>query len=124
MQILVVDDDERVRFVMSSMLERLGYGYQIVTARDGHEALEKAQESPCDLLISDLRMTDMGGIELTQRLKALIPDLLVVWVTAFGCRTVRKEAKALDIYRCLDKPVEIDEIRKVVLEALEDISCT
>ncbi len=122
MQILVVDDDERVRFVMSSVLERLGNRYEIVTARDGHEALAKAREDPCDLLISDLRMADMGGVELARRLKALHPDLLVVWVTAFGCHTVRKQAKALDIYRCLNKPVEIGEIRQVVLEALENRS--
>jgi len=121
-KILVVDDDERIRFVMRSVLKRLENGYTITTARDGREALKKAQVNSCDLLITDLRMADMGGIELTQRLKELNPDLRVLWMTAFGCHTVREQAVTLDVYRCLDKPVEIDEIRKVVLEALENVN--
>jgi two-component system nitrogen regulation response regulator GlnG len=118
-QILIVDDDEQVLFVLHRILARAGGEYDIKTARNGREALKIAAESRFDLVITDLRMPDMGGVALTQAITALNTETIVIWMTAYGCNLSRADAKRLGIYHCLDKPVEIGEIRQVVQEALE-----
>ena len=118
-RILIVDDDEQVLFVLHRILARTDGGYEIVTARNGQEALKNATETRFDLLITDLRMPDMGGVTLTKAITALNTSTIVIWMTAYGCNLSRADAKRLGIYRCLDKPVEIGEIRQVVQETLE-----
>jgi len=118
-RILVVDDDERVLFVFHDALVRLGSEYEIVTARNGREALKKAREAPFDLIITDLRMPDMDGIALTEAVRNSSPNVTVIWMTAYGCHTLKAEAARLAVHRCLDKPLEISEIRKTAREALQ-----
>ena len=117
-RILVVDDDERVLLVFHDALMRLGCEFEIVTARNGREALEKAREAPFDLIITDLRMPDVDGIALTEAIREMDTGVVVIWMTAFGCHTFRDEAARLAVYRCLDKPVEIGEIREAACQAL------
>ena len=118
-RILIVDDDERVLWVLHDALVRVEDGYEVVTARGGREALHEFGEQPFDLVITDLRMPDMDGIELTEAIKALDSDAAVIWITAYGSHEVRGETVRLAVYDCLDKPLEIAEIRQVVREALE-----
>jgi DNA-binding NtrC family response regulator len=119
-RILVVDDDERVLFVLRRTLLAFQNGYEIVTATDGHKALNKAKEVPFDLLITDLKMPGMDGITLTQAIRDLNSGTVVVWITAYGCAQVSDEATRLSVHECLEKPLRIDEIRRVVREALKN----
>ena len=119
-RILVVDDDERVLFVLRRTLLAFQNGYEIVTAQDGREALNKAKESPFDLLITDLKMPGVDGVTLTQAIRDLNSDTVVVWITAYGCTRVSDEATRLSVHECLEKPLRIDEIRRVVREALKN----
>ena len=119
-RILVVDDDERVLFVLRRALLAFQNGYEIVTAPDGRQALNKAEEIPFDLLITDLKMSGMDGIALTQAIRGLNSGTVVVWITAYGCAQVSDEATRLSVYECLEKPLRIDEIRRVVQEALKN----
>ena len=118
-RILVVDDDERVLFVFHDALVRLGNEYEIVTARNGREALKKVGEAPFDLIITDLRMPDIDGIALTEAIRDSSSSVSVIWMTAYGCHTLKAEAARLAVHRCLDKPLEISEIRKTAREALQ-----
>ena len=118
-RILVVDDDERVLFVLHDTLTRLGSQYEVVTAQSGYEALHKARKMPFDLLITDLRMPGMDGVELTEAIEALSPSTVVIWITAYGSQETNAEAQGLGVYRCLDKPLEVAEIRRIAREALE-----
>lgn len=117
--ILIVDDDERVLFVLRQALMKLSDGYEIATAHDGHQALEQIREKPCDLLITDLRMPHVGGVELTEAIRGLNSDAVVIWITAYGSHEVREQAAQLSVYECLEKPLKIAEIRRVVRQALE-----
>ena len=117
-RILVVDDDERVLLVLHDILAGLGSQYEVVTAQSGYEALDKARKTPFDLLIADLRMPGMDGVELTEAIKALSPSTVVIWITAYGSQETSAEAQRLGVYRCLDKPLEVAEIRQIALEAL------
>lgn len=119
-RILIVDDEELVLLVLRDGLAALGDQYEIETAQSGLEALRKAKEAAFDLVITDLRMSDMGGVELTEAIRAWDPLAMVIWITAYDCHKVRAEAERLAVYRCLDKPLEIPEIRAVVRQALQE----
>ena len=69
-------------------------------------------------MITDLKMPDMDGIALTQALKALHNAPIVIWMTAYDCRSTGYEAQRLGVHRCLDKPLEVADIRQIVSETL------
>ena len=117
-RILLVDDDTRVLFVLGETLGTLGDRYEIVSAENGQSALAILRETHFDLVITDLRMPDMNGVELTEAIRALSPTTGVIWMTAYDCRTLVDQAARLEVFRCLDKPLEIDDIRDTVREAL------
>jgi DNA-binding NtrC family response regulator len=117
-RILVVDDDPMVLFVFRDALRDLGEAYEIVTAQRGLKALEEVKEEPFDLVITDLSMPDLGGIELTKAIRRESPDTAVVWITAYGCHSMSSVAARLDVHRCYDKPLEVDEILQVAWDAL------
>lgn len=116
-RILVVDDEEQVIFVLRNSLKKLGDMYEVVTATNGQEALDKARNAPFDLLITDLKMPGMSGVALTEAIRTIDPDMKVVWVTAYD--QWEAEAKRLGVYRYVLKPLDVDEIRRIAREGLE-----
>ena len=117
-RILVADDDARVLLILRATLERMKNGYQVVEAHDGAEALAKIEDGPFDLVITDIRMPRVDGLELTEAIRALPGNTAVIWITAYGCHKLQAECDRLGVYRCLDKPLRIGEIRQAALEAL------
>jgi len=117
-RILIVEDDPRLRFVLERILETSGRGYEIVTAENGLQALDEVKASPFDLMITDLRMQGMGGMELSQAVRTLSPSTIVVWLTAYSGRETKAEAQRLGVHRCVDKVLEVKQIRQIVHEAL------
>jgi two-component system response regulator FlrC len=117
-RILIVDDEARVLLILHDTLRRLGSGFEVVTAQSSSEAIKIARKEAFDLVITDLRMPGMDGVELTQVLKGMYPELRVIWITAFGCHKTSRDSAKLGVFRCLDKPLEIKQIRQVAQEAL------
>jgi two-component system response regulator PilR (NtrC family) len=120
-RILIADDEARVLFILHESLKKLGKGYEIAVAHNGQEALALALDRPFDLIISDLRMPGMGGVELARAVKASEPNTDFIWITAYGCHNVAAECARLGILVCLDKPLGIREIRRTVKAALHDL---
>jgi len=118
-RILVVDDDEKVRFVLCTALERMENGYKIRSASNGKDALEVFKQEPFDLVITDVIMPKMNGIELTEAIRNTEAETVVIWITAYECRFLQVERKKFEVFRCIDKPLRIEGIRQVVLEVLE-----
>jgi DNA-binding NtrC family response regulator len=116
-RVLVVDDDERVLFVLSRALRALGDGYRVETAQSGKEALRKAIARPYDIVITDIVMLDMDGIELARAIKNLHADTVVIWITAYSRHRFQSDRRRLHVYRCLEKPLGVVEIRQAVLDA-------
>ena len=81
-KILIVDDEESIVDVLSMMLEQ--EGYQPVTASNGNEALEKISDDPVDLVISDMRMTPMDGLDFLRRARDMNPELTAIMMTAYA----------------------------------------
>ncbi|MFW6115602.1 MAG: response regulator [Chloroflexota bacterium] len=116
--ILIVDDEERVLFVLQNALTRLEDSFEVVTAATGEDALRKAKDMDFDLVITDLIMPDMDGIEFTERILEMRSNPAVVWMTAYGCRSFEGEVERLGVYRCVEKPLEISEFREIARKAL------
>jgi DNA-binding NtrC family response regulator len=117
-RILLVDDDERVLFVLSTSLRRSHEPCEVVTARDGWTAYGLLRDAAFDLLITDIQLPGIDGITLTE-LAQRTNAVAVVWVTAYGCRGLDSDAARLNVFRCLEKPIEVSEFRQIVRQALE-----
>ena len=80
--ILLVDDQDTIRFFLEKTLKQ--EGYEAVTARTGAEAVAKAREVVPDLVLLDLKLPDMDGLEVLRRIKEIFPEIGIVMITAFG----------------------------------------
>lgn len=89
-KILVVDDEQGLRDVLSIMLKRAGYA--VTTASDGDEAIAQVQKEIFDLVITDLRMPRVGGLEVLKAVKAASPETVVLMITAFASADSAVEA--------------------------------
>lgn len=117
--ILIVDDDPRVMFVLRTSLERVISGVRTITAGGGREALEKIKHERFDLVITDIKMPGISGVQLTEAIRAINTRTKIIWITAYGCQNIQDNIDGLDVFRCLDKPLRIGEIRQAALEALQ-----
>ena len=81
-RVLVVDDDESLRRVTQVQLEN--EGYVVSAAADGRCALAELEKAPQDLVISDMQMPGLGGVELLRQVRELYPEIVFILVTAFG----------------------------------------
>ena len=117
-RIIVVDNDPHVLFVLRHTVAGLGNDYEIVASTEAATALEELQKHHADLIITDIFMEGMDGIELTERVREVTDDVPVIWITAHGCHRLVTKVEDLRVFRCLDKPLRISEIRRVAREAL------
>jgi DNA-binding NtrC family response regulator len=116
--ILVVDDDAAMTSAVCEVLRQSGY--LALSAQSGSEALEIVKRERPDLLISDLRMTEMSGHQLQQELQTVAPDLPVVIITAFGTIESAVESMKLGARDFITKPFSNKELLLVVSRALEN----
>jgi DNA-binding NtrC family response regulator len=123
-QILVVDDEPNLRRVLSAQLER--DGYDVHTAEDGEQALSILKEHHIDLVITDLRMPRIDGMELLRRAQKIDAELPVVMITAHGTVDNAVEALKTGAFDYLTKPFDQVEVRTIVAKALRtrDLSAT
>lgn len=115
-RILVVDDEESIREFLEIMLKK--EGYEVTCAEDGAKAKDLLQKRSFDMVISDLQMPNMTGIELLRHVKETYPDLVFMLITAFGTTESAVEAMKMGAYDYLTKPFKIDEVRINIQNAL------
>jgi CheY-like chemotaxis protein len=118
-RILVVDDDEHVLFVVAHALARLGEDYEICVSPAGREALTKAEAAQFDLVVTDVFLPDLDGIELTRAMRDKDAELPVIWVTGHASQRVRQQALELGVYVVIEKPIEISELRSNAESAMQ-----
>ena len=118
-QILIVDDDEKLAALLQESLRTMGEGYDVFTARGTDEALAKVSKRSFDLVITDLRMPEVDGLQLLEALKAINPSIVTVVMTAFDSPDIRAKAEHFGIYRYFTKPFSVQEFRQCVLDAFK-----
>jgi DNA-binding response OmpR family regulator len=115
-KILVVDDEKNIRVLFRDELEDAGY--EVDVAASGQEALEKIDASVPDLLVLDIRMPDMTGIEVLEKVRETHQDLPVIMCTAVQGLKDDFTIWDAEVLAYLTKPVDLDELREKVREAL------
>ena len=115
--ILVVEDERSMREFLEILLRR--HGHEVVVADGGQEGIELLESGAFDLVITDLKMPRVGGIEVLEHAKTRDPDLEVVVVTAFASTETAIAAMKQGAYDYLTKPFKVDEIVVTVERALE-----
>jgi two-component system response regulator PilR (NtrC family) len=116
-KILVVDDEQSLRDVLSIMLKRAGYA--VTSAMDGEEAIELLNKEIFDLVITDLRMPKIDGMEVLKAVKSASPETVVLIITAFASADSAVEAMKQGAYDYLTKPFQVDEVQLIIRNALE-----
>ena len=117
LHVLVVDDEEDIRHMLSMLLEK--EGYEVETVENGAEALERLTDEFYDLVVCDVRMPELDGLELLDELDERGVDSTVIVMSAFGNKELAVEALKRGAYDYIDKPFNKDEILLTLLKAEE-----
>jgi nitrogen regulation protein NR(I) len=113
--VLIVDDENNIRRVLAAMLKR--DGYEVTTAADGEQAVATLHRTPIDVVVTDLVMPRMGGLELLRHCATAHPDVPVIMITAHGTVDTAVEAMKAGAFDYITKPFEQEELRKVIAKA-------
>jgi CheY-like chemotaxis protein len=117
-RILIVDDEQVLALTLQEGLEKLP-NCEIAIATSGEQALRLFEQQPFDLLITDYKMPGTDGMTLAMRVRQTYPQTVIIMITAYGDHELRERAASASIRRILDKPVSLEEIRQVTLEAFD-----
>ncbi|HIJ57599.1 MAG TPA: sigma-54-dependent Fis family transcriptional regulator [Deltaproteobacteria bacterium] len=115
-KILVADDDLSLRKMLEAVLT--DDGYDVKEADDGQHAIEAVEDQFYDLILMDIRMTRMGGIEALKRIKKLSPGIPIIIMTAYASVETAREALKSGAFDYLTKPLDIDELKLIIHRAL------
>ena len=115
--ILIVDDDSAHRTMLRTLIG--GWGYAVVEADDGSMAIEKVKQGPFDMVLMDVRMLNVSGIEALEQIKAFNPAIPVTIMTAYSSIETAIEALKKGAYDYLTKPLDFDKLRLVLERAME-----
>lgn len=115
-KILIVDDQYGIRILLNEVLQKVGY--DIFQAANGVQALEIAKEHSPDLVLLDMKIPGMDGIEILKRMKEYDPTIAVIIMTAYGELDMIQRAKDLGAITHFAKPFDIDDIRNAVSKYL------
>jgi YesN/AraC family two-component response regulator len=117
-KVLIVDDEETLTWSMAKSLSKDKDKYEVIIANNGKEALTLLKDNKIDLVISDIRMPDINGLDLLVKIKKDYPDTKVIIMTAYGSSDVQKEANRRGSLYYVEKPFEISDIRKIIIDLI------
>ena len=111
-KILIVDDQNGIRILLMELFGN--EGYQMYQAANGKAALEVVEKDTPDLVLLDMKIPGMDGLEILKHIKSTHPQIKVIMMTAYGELDIIKQAKDLGAISHFTKPFDIDEMRNVV----------
>jgi two-component system cell cycle response regulator CpdR len=110
--ILLAEDDDSMRRFLEKALERAGY--HVVAYDNGADAFEELKEQPFTMLLTDIVMPEMDGIELAKRAAALHPKMKIMFITGFAAVALQPDAQAPKDARILSKPIHLKDLVREV----------
>jgi len=116
--ILVVDDLRNIRLTLSGILE--DRGYNVVTAEDGYQAIEAIRETHFNVILMDIKMPGINGVDTYIEVKKIDPKAVVIMMTAYSLEDLVKRAVSEGVYTCIYKPFDIDKVIALVEDAIEE----
>jgi DNA-binding NtrC family response regulator len=114
-RVLVVDDEEGMRMTLAANLEL--EGYEVIEAKDGYEAIDLIQREPFSVVVTDIRMPGINGLDTYRAIKKLRPEVAVVMMTAFALERLVDEGIQEGVFTVLSKPFSVEHLLKVVERA-------
>jgi len=117
--ILIIDDEVELCQSLSEMLKEEEDGYKVSVANSGKKGLEKIKEEVPDLVLLDIKMPEMDGIETLEKIKAIDEDVLVIMLTAYQTVETAVKAMKLGAYDYISKPFNYEELKIIIKRALQ-----
>jgi CheY-like chemotaxis protein len=118
-RVLVVDDEEDLTWSIAKNLARDEDRYELITVNSGKEALGVLSQLPVDLVVSDVRMPEISGLDLLLKIKENYPLTKVIIMTAYGSSEVQDEASSRGCFKYIEKPFEMSKLRELILSGIE-----
>jgi len=118
-KILIVDDEDDLTWSISKRLSKDNNGLVVRCASSGSVALKMLNKEHFDLLVTDLRMPGVDGLQLVKEVKNLHPETPVIVMTAHGSSDIRQSIKSWSHTGYIEKPFEINELRKLIYASLK-----
>lgn len=116
---MVVDDEEHTCEILKRSLEKAGY--EVLTFGKGKEALKRVEKGGVDLVLLDMRLKDINGLEVLEEIKKRIsPRTVVIMITGYASLGTMKKATALGAYDYVIKPLDLDFVKELVEGALQE----
>jgi DNA-binding NtrC family response regulator len=113
-RVLIVDDEEDLTWSISKKLSKEKDTLEVLCANSGNSALETLSKYRIDLVVTDLRMPGINGLQLLDRVKSQYPKTNVIVMTAYGSLEIEEALKKWDNTGYIEKPFEINELRKLI----------
>ncbi len=117
-RVLIVDDEETLTWSMAKSLSKDKDKYEVIIANNGKEAINLLKKNKIDLVITDIRMPDINGLDLLVKIRKEYPEIKVIIMTAYGSSDVQKEANRRGSIYYVEKPFEISDIRKIIIDLI------
>lgn len=117
--ILIIDDEKGVGDILKKILGKEGYDVHAVTR--GQDGVKLVREKDVHLVILDIKMPEMDGIEVLQKIHEIKKDVVVIMLTAYGTLTTAREAMKLGAYDYITKPFDNDFVKAMVKEGLGSV---
>ncbi len=118
-KVLIVDDDLEFLNILKKDLEKYNAQFEVLTARDGAEAIEVLRKEPVSVLVTDLVMPNVDGLELLGHMTKNHPTTLCIVMTESGSPQIKKEVNQRDILRYIEKPFDFKELAAEIMEGLD-----
>jgi CheY-like chemotaxis protein len=120
-KVLIVDDEETLTWSMSKSLSKDKDKFEVIVANSGEDALKVLEtQKQIKLVITDIRMPGISGLDLLSKIRKEYSDIKVIIITAYGSPDVQREANMRGSLYYIEKPFEIKEIRKIILDTLKE----
>lgn len=117
-RVLIVDDEETLTWSMAKSLSRDKDKYEVFIANNGKDALNILNKYKIDLVITDIRMPDINGLDLLLKIRKDYPETKVIIMTAYGSSEIQKEANRRGSLFYIEKPFEISDIRRIIIDLI------
>ena len=119
-RVLIVDDEEDLTWSIAQHLKKDNNQYELYTVNSGQEALDVLKQVPINLVVSDIRMPEISGLDLLMDIREKYPSTKVIIMTAYGSSEIQHEANERGCFKYIEKPFEINELRRLILDGVED----
>ncbi|GAB4369411.1 MAG: response regulator [Calditrichia bacterium] len=117
-RLLIVDDEETLTFSLYQTFINAPVECEVITASTGEEAIRRVEESPFDVVITDIAMPGLNGLDLLSLIKARNPQTRVIVITAYGSDEREDQAYQRGAERYIEKPFDLHEIRELVIKMI------